>query len=64
MTVPQVRMLIAGLLNRKLKVHQQGWRLRTLNRRLKRNEEARFYHWKQRNCLAPRRLEQGENQTQ
>jgi hypothetical protein len=30
---------------------------RTVNRRLRRNEEARLYHWRRRNRLPPRRLD-------
>jgi hypothetical protein len=33
---------------------------RTASRRLKRNEEARLYHWRQRNRLPPRRFDQRE----
>lgn len=51
-------MLIAGLLNRALKVHTSARMRRTATRRLRRNEEARLYHWRQRKCLPPRRFEQ------
>jgi len=33
---------------------------RTMTRRLERNEQARFYHWKSRNRLAPKRVQQTE----
>ena len=56
--MPQVRVLIAGLLNRVLKVHQAERIRRTVNRRLKRNEEARLYHWRRRKRLPPRRFDQ------
>jgi hypothetical protein len=29
-----------------------------VNRRLRRNEEARFYHWQRRKRLPPRRFDQ------
>ena len=58
LTLPQVRVLIAGLLNRLLKVHQAERIRRTVNRRLKRNEEARLYHWRRRKRLPPRRFDQ------
>jgi hypothetical protein len=32
--------------------------LRTMQRRVDRNEEARLYHWRQHNRLAPRRFNQ------
>jgi hypothetical protein len=57
-TVPVVRVLIAGLLDRALKVHTQTRMLRTANRRLRRNEEARLYHWRQRKRVPPRRFDQ------
>jgi hypothetical protein len=68
LTVPQVRLLIAGLLNQVLQSHRQSHRpmhfRRTLQRRLRRNEEARLYHWQQRNRLPPRRVEQRPKQAQ
>jgi hypothetical protein len=60
LTVPQVRLMIAGLLNRALSVHTPTRMTRTANRRLRRNEEARLYHWRQRNRLPPRRFDQLE----
>jgi hypothetical protein len=53
-----LRVLIAGLLNRILKVNTPTRKLRTANRRLKRNEEARLYHWRRRKRLPPRRFDQ------
>jgi hypothetical protein len=41
-----------------LKVHTQTRITRTANRRLKRNEEARLYHWRQRKRLPPLRFDQ------
>ena len=64
LTVPQVRLLIAGLLNQLLKSQSPTRSRRTMKRRLRRNEEARLYHWRQRNRLPPRRFEQLANLTQ
>ena len=58
LTVPQVRGLIAGLLNRMLECDRPARVRRTMNRRLRRNEEARLYHWRRRNRLPPRRFDQ------
>jgi SRSO17 transposase len=58
LTVPQVRVMIAGLLNGMLNVHSRERIRRTMNRRLARNEEARLYHWRQRKRLPPRRFHQ------
>ena len=62
--MPQVRLLIAGILERALGCHRAEHHRRTANRWLRRNEQARFYHWKQRNRLPPRRLEQRTEGTQ
>jgi len=58
LTVPVLRVMIAGLLDRMLKVHSQTRITRTANRRLKRNEEARLYHWRRRKRLPPLRFDQ------
>ena len=58
LTVPQVRVLIAGLLNGRLDIHRPERILRTIRRRLRRNEETRLYHWRQRKRLPPRRFDQ------
>ena len=58
LTVPQVRVLLAGLLVRQLGCQRPTRIRRTLNRRLRRNEEARFYHWQRRKRLPPRRFNQ------
>jgi hypothetical protein len=50
--------MIAGLLNRAVGCHRPARLRRTMNRRLKRNEEARLYHWRRRNRLSPRRFNQ------
>ena len=60
LTVPQLRALIAGVLNRHLGCYRIAHIRRTATRRLRRNEEARLYHWKRRNRLPPRRFEQRE----
>ncbi len=57
LTVPQVRQALGKTLERLLSGTGPEVIERTLHRRLKRNEEARFYHWKQRNRLPPRRSE-------
>jgi len=64
LTVPQARVLIAGLLNRSLQCHQAARIRRNMNRRLQRNEEARLYRWRQRKRLPPRRFDQRTRQTQ
>jgi SRSO17 transposase len=57
-TVPQVRTILASLLHRKLNCNHPDFICRHTTRRLQRNETARFYHWKQRKRLAPRRINQ------
>ncbi len=51
-------MLIAGVLNYRLGCQRPTHIRRTVRRRLRRNEEARLYHWRQRNRLPPRRFHQ------
>ena len=58
LTVPQVRVLIAGMLNRALGCQRLTHIRRTMQRRLDRNEGARLYHWMQRKRLPPRRFNQ------
>ena len=58
LTVPQVGEMLARLLSRSLNCNGPGQARRTTNRRLRRNEEARLYHWRKRNRLPPRRFEQ------
>jgi hypothetical protein len=58
LTMRQVQVLLAGVLARVLGCDQPERKRRTANRRLRRNEEAWFYHWKQRNRLPPRRFDQ------
>jgi hypothetical protein len=56
--MPQVRWGIAQLLRRALGCDRVVVIRRTMNRRLQRNEEARFYHYKSRNRVAPQRVNQ------
>src|SRR5262245_56311108 len=58
LTVPVLRVLLAGLINRTLKVYSPTRMLRTADRRLRRNEEARLYPWRQRKRLPLRRFDQ------
>ena len=63
--MPQVRGLIAGMLNRLLNRYGPARLRRTAQRRLQRNEEARLYHWHRRKrLLPPRRFERWQSQTQ
>lgn len=57
-TVPQVRALLASSLHRKLDCDHPEIIARKATRRLQRNEIARFYHWKKRKRLAPKRIHQ------
>lgn len=54
-TVPQVRIIFAALLHRKLRCDHPDFICRQTTRRLQRLETARFYHWKHRKRLAPKR---------
>lgn len=58
LTVPQVRQMIALTLQREWNLLHPAAIASSTTRRLKRNEEARFYHYKQRNCLPPLRSQQ------
>ncbi len=60
LTVPQVRDAIALILHQELSPATPQRVARNKQRRLERNELARFYHWKQRNRLPPLRLNQRE----
>ena len=64
LTLPQVRVLLAALLNVLLDCHRPALIRRNMNRRLRRNEEARLYHWRRRNRLPPRRVSQRSDGTQ
>lgn len=56
LTVRQVRRAIGQVLHRVVGCDRPARVRRTMERWLRRNEEARFYHWKRRNRLPPRRL--------
>jgi SRSO17 transposase len=56
LTVRQVRRAIGQVLHRVAGYDRPARVRRTMERWLRRNEEARFYHWKSRNRLPPRRL--------
>src|SRR3972149_10088103 len=57
-TVPQIRALLAASLHRKLNCDYPEVICRQVTRRLQRNEIARYYHWKKRKRLAPKRIHQ------
>jgi len=57
-TVPQLAIVIAWLLHNKLGADQPRRIYRTARHRLRRNEQAMFYHWKTRKRLAPIRVNQ------
>jgi hypothetical protein len=50
--------MIGLLLHRKLGCDRPSRIRRNMTRRLQRNEQARLYHWKARNRLAPKKLHQ------
>jgi hypothetical protein len=56
MTLPQIRQGIAMILREEFQCGTLSHRLKECQQRLQRNELARFYHWKQRNRLAPLNL--------
>jgi hypothetical protein len=58
LTVPQVREALGQTRHRLLECTCPDIIRRTLNRRRRRDEGARFYHWMRRNRLPPRRSEQ------
>ena len=58
LTVPQVRDGLARLLATRLGPCTSAAVSRHVERRLRRNTEAEFYHWKQRNHLPPLRVKQ------
>ena len=51
-TVPQIRQGIAVILYEAFQCGTMAHMLKERQKRLQRNELARFYHWKQRNRLA------------
>jgi len=58
LTVPQVRKMIAITLQREWDLLHPEAIANSTTRQLMRNEEARFYHYKKRNCLPPLRSQQ------
>ena len=56
MTLPQIRQGIAMILREAFQCGTMSHRLEQRQKRLRRNELARFYSWKQRNRLAPLHL--------
>ena len=59
-TVPQIREALSTLTHHAWKCHMQQQIVRERERKLRRNELARFYHYKARKKLAPLRLTQKE----
>jgi hypothetical protein len=55
-TLPQIRQGIAMVLREAYQCGTMSHRLDERQKRLRRNELARFYHWKKRNLLAPLNL--------
>jgi hypothetical protein len=55
-TLPQIRQGIAMILRDVFQCGTMSHMLKERQKRLQRNELARFYHWKQRNLLAPLNL--------
>src|SRR5262245_35139382 len=55
-TLPQIRQGIAMILHEAFQCGTRSHMLKERQKRLQRNELARFYHWKQRNLLAPLNL--------
>jgi hypothetical protein len=64
LTVPQVQEMIGQLLNGILKCDSRSRIRRRMERRLKRTEKARLYHWKRRNRLPPRRFNRRSSRRQ
>ena len=56
MTFPQMRQGIAMILREAFQCGTMSPMRKERQKRLQRNELARFYHWKQRNRLAPLNL--------
>ena len=52
-TFPQIRQGIAMILREAFQCNMTAHMLKECQQRLQRNELARFYHWNQRNRLAP-----------
>jgi len=56
MTLPQIRQGIALIVREVFQCGTMSHRLEERQKRLRRNELARFYHWKRHNLLAPLNL--------
>src|SRR5215470_506752 len=56
MTVPQIRQGIAMIVREAFQCGTMSHMVEERQKRLRRNELARFYHWKRRNQLAPLNL--------
>ena len=56
MTLPQIRQGIAMILHETFQCGTTPHMLKACQKRLQRNELARFYHWKQRKRLVPLNL--------
>jgi hypothetical protein len=56
MTLPQIRQGIAMILREVCQCDTMAHILQECQKRLRRNELAHFYHWKQRKLLAPLNL--------
>ena len=57
MTFPQIRQGIAMIVHEAFQCGTTPPMLKERQKRLQRNELARFYHWKQRNRLPPLNLD-------
>ena len=60
MTVPQVREALSTMIHHAWKCHTEQQIVRERERKLRRNELARLYHYKANNKLAPLRVRQNE----
>jgi SRSO17 transposase len=58
LTLPQVRSALAEMLHQAFCSSDADRIARSCTRRLRRNEQARYYHWKERKQLAPLRINQ------
>jgi hypothetical protein len=58
LTVPQVRMILYVLLRQACDRQYPGWAKRTIKRKSKRRELARFYHYQRHKLLAPLRVKE------
>jgi hypothetical protein len=58
LTVPQVRSILYVLLRQACDREYPGWAKRSIERKSKRREIARFYHYKRHKLLAPLRVKE------